>query len=386
MIPQIFINDLGSLIVFIIGVIIALIISRYFQCSFPRSIIIYLWHSLFCFAYVWYSLDHAADSNYYYISSFNSHIKFSFGIPAVLLLTSIFSKTLGLSYLATSLVYSIFGFIGLIAFDSALRSVVNPKDIKTRNIATIIIFIPSLSFWSSGLGKDSLALLSIGLLLWAAIQYRRRIWLFAPAVLIMMIIRPHIAVIMIISMAISIVIQKQLPIILRAVISIIILISSIIIIPIGAKYIGLESISESKPILNYINLQSKINMEGGSSINITAMPLPMKIGTYLFRPFFFDAKSIYFMISSIDNAFLLYLFIIGVNKMTKIRYYFFYQNRAFIWSYALITLLVLSMTTANLGISVRQKWMVMPMFIFLIISVLGKNKHPKVISPKKYLF
>jgi len=36
---------------------------------------------------------------------------------------------------------------------------------------------------------------------------------------------------------------------------------------------------------------------------------------------------------------------------------------------------VLAMTTANLGIAIRQKWMFAPMLIFLLISLVGKNRN-----------
>ena len=52
----------------------------------------------------------------------------------------------------------------------------------------------------------------------------------------------------------------------------------------------------------------------------------------------------------------------------------FTENRKFMWVYAGLAWLVLAMTTANLGIAVRQKWMFAPMLIFLLISLIGKEK------------
>ena len=50
------------------------------------------------------------------------------------------------------------------------------------------------------------------------------------------------------------------------------------------------------------------------------------------------------------------------------------ENRAFMWVYALMAWGILAMTTANLGIALRQKWMFAPMLIFLFISVIGRKK------------
>lgn len=46
------------------------------------------------------------------------------------------------------------------------------------------------------------------------------------------------------------------------------------------------------------------------------------------------------------------------------------ENRLFLLIFSLGTLLILALTTANLGISVRQKWMVMPIFLyFMFLSI-----------------
>ena len=50
------------------------------------------------------------------------------------------------------------------------------------------------------------------------------------------------------------------------------------------------------------------------------------------------------------------------------------EHRIFLWFYSIICLLLMSMTTANLGISLRQKWMITPIFIFLMLSIIGKRK------------
>ena len=54
-------------------------------------------------------------------------------------------------------------------------------------------------------------------------------------------------------------------------------------------------------------------------------------------------------------------------------------NRQFMWFYFIGTLLVLSMTTPNLGIAVRQKWMFIPMFLYLFISAIAcDNQKPRL--------
>jgi hypothetical protein len=46
------------------------------------------------------------------------------------------------------------------------------------------------------------------------------------------------------------------------------------------------------------------------------------------------------------------------------------------WLYVLITWTVLAVTTANLGISLRQKWMFAPVLMFLLLSRIGRIRLP----------
>ncbi|MEI6755318.1 MAG: hypothetical protein WCK78_19440, partial [Paludibacter sp.] len=357
-----------SIIVFLVGIPITKYVSEYFKTGFKRGISLYIWHTLFCFLYAWYVTQYGGDAGYYYFTSPNDRLVFSFGTIAIKYLTSFFSNILGLSFIATSLVYNIFGFIGLMAFDAALRYAVLQKKRTIRGLASVIVFLPSVSFWSAGIGKDSLAFMSAGLALWAALNFKQRVWIMIPSIIIMLFVRPHIAAILIISFTFSIIFQKRLSFIFRVGIGIIALITTILILPISLKYSKLENSKITQSLEKYIHQRASYNKEGGGSVDISTMPITSQVGTYLFRPFPFEAHSIPSFAASLDNMVLLYLFVWGITSMIKRRYISKKENRLFLWTYSLITLLILSTTTANLGISVRQKWMFTPMLIFLMIS------------------
>jgi hypothetical protein len=51
------------------------------------------------------------------------------------------------------------------------------------------------------------------------------------------------------------------------------------------------------------------------------------------------------------------------------------------WLYVLLTWVVLATTTANLGISMRQKWMFTPVLVFLLISS-AKTRRPVYHHPE----
>jgi len=374
---------IGAIFVFLFGFGVAKVISVFLKTNFSRTISLYLWHTIFCLLYAWYTIEYGGDAVSYYHASQNANVSFSLGTKAVSYFTIFFSNILRLSYLATSLAYNIFGFIGLAAFDAALRLAVQKKTKNIRRLATLIIFLPSLSFWSSGIGKDSLAFMSAGLVLWAALDFNKRVWIMLPAVLIMLVVRPHIAGLLIISFAIAIVMQKRGSPIFRLFIGVIAIISATVLIPIGLKYSSFDSATGSEGLQKYVDQRAKYNMEGGGGVNISNMPLPLQVLTYLFRPLPFEAHNFGSFASSLDNMILIYLFIVGIKSMLKTRYVSRGENRVFMWTYSFMSLLLLSTTTANLGISVRQKWMFTPMFIFLMISVIGNRDRRKQNSKKQ---
>ncbi len=372
-------NIISAFSVFLFGFGVAKIISGYFNVRFNRVIYIYLWHSLFCIIYAIYITQHGGDL--YFSSEPKNHISFSLGTEAVSYLSYFISHVVGMPFLATTLIFNICGFIGLVAFDSALSSYVHQKKKSIRRLATLIVFLPSISFWSSGIGKDSLAFMSVGLILWAAIDFKKRVNAIIPAIIIMLIVRPHIAGILILAFTFSILIQKNISPLFRIGIGSIAIIASIIILPLGLKYSKIENADlskiEIKKIEMFINQRASYNMEGGGGVDISKMPLPLQVGTYLFRPLPYEAHNFPSFFASLDNMLLIYLFILGIKNMIKIRYKSMGENRVFLWLYSLSTLLILSTTTANLGISVRQKWMFVPMLIFLMISVIGKRQVPR---------
>lgn len=90
----------------------------------------------------------------------------------------------------------------------------------------------------------------------------------------------------------------------------------------------------------------------------------------------FEVKSFLGLAAAIDNLILLGLFVFGGIPTLLGRRSVFGENRIFMWAYSLSAWLILAMTTANLGIALRQRWMFAPMLIFLLISALG----PAVVS------
>ena len=379
-------SDLGSdglqlvsaIFVFLTGGMLTFSLRRYFRVSTSRAMALYLWHTLFSGVYLAYVINFGGDAMMYFRSSLSGDLGFSFGTLGVRYVVSFLSQGLGLSFLGCSLFFQIFGFIGLLAFDAALREVTWDKSRNIRLLASLIVFLPSVSFWSSGLGKDSLSFCAMGLALWAALSLKRRWWLLIIAMLIMLLVRPHMAGMLGLGLAGSFVLQRGIPLPQRVVLGGIALSAALFLVPLGLNYAGVGEDAGADDVMQYIEGRQGHNLKGGGAVDISSMSPPVQMFTYLFRPTLIEVRNLFSLAAALDNTILLFLFIAGGLALVRkpLPAHLLAHNRMFLWIYSLGAWLILAMTTANLGIALRQKWMFAPMLIFLLISVIGRSRLP----------
>lgn len=365
---------LTAAVIFLAGAWICQLVAGALPSSKKRALILYIWHTLFCLIYADYILENRGDAVDYYEIAVHGLVPFSLGTDAVSYMTTLFASVMGLSFLGTSLIFNILGATGLIAFDASLKVAAADRSVTVQTIARLVPFLPSISFWSSAIGKDALAFMAVGFALWAALQLRKRFWLMAFAVLLMLWVRPHIAGLMILALAASQLLQGSVPITRRILIGGCALAAAVVVVPFALSYVGLSAEAGPADISRYIEQRQQYNQEGGGAIDISSMSLGMQLFTYLFRPLPFEAANVMMLAASIDNTLLLLLFAAAAFEAVRRRKTHLPGNRAFLWLYSLMVWFILATTTANLGLSMRQKWMFVPVLMFLLISLIGRTR------------
>jgi hypothetical protein len=362
-----------TLIVF--GAFITLMLSRVFNVSNKVGIALYCYHLFFGLVYLVYVVNFGGDAIGYYVNSLQTELRaFKVGTIAVEHLTALMTGA-GLSLIGVFTIFNIFGAIGLLALYSALHEVTKSSSMKLQKLVLIIVFLPSISFWSAGIGKDAISFMAMGLALYAALDFNRRIVIMALAIAFMLYVRPHMAGMMLIGLVISVIVQKEVPIFARLFVGGLGAAIGAVMIPFALNYAGVSE--DASNLGEYIDGRANSNLAGGSSLDIASMPLPLQMFTYLFRPLPFEARSITMLLASIDNMVILYLTYFGFKLRSSVKNINLLGNRAFLWGYCLIAWVLLSMTTANLGIAMRQKWMFAPIFIFLMISIISAAEQIK---------
>ncbi len=360
-------------LIWVIGLFISVRACSIFMVGWRRAVFLYLWHTIFCVIYANYVVIFGGDSIDYFDVSVGESVDFSFGTMAVVAFTRLFSYYFNFSLLSVFLIYNIIGFVGLLAFDGSLQYVSRDKKKFVRVLAGLLVFLPSVSFWSSAIGKDAFSFMAIGLALWAAADFNRRVRLMILAILIMFLVRPHMSGLMVIAMTVSLLLRGNISVAKKSILCGLFVVAFSAVVPFAMDYAGLSSFNDFD---EYVEQRQGYNQDGGGGIDISGMSLPMQLFTYLFRPLPFEAHTIFAFAASFDNVFLIIVFVFGVSGYIKYRKHYknyITENISFMWIYSLSAWLILAITTANLGISVRQKWMFVPILAFLLISMMGKR-------------
>jgi len=233
--------------------------------------------------------------------------------------------------------------------------------------------MPARGFWSAAFGKDAISFMAAGLAVWASQAMGRRFVVMAIAATLMLAVRPHIAAMLVAALGASMVFQRGVGIVPRLLIGAIAITSASMAIPLALEESNLGSSASAADVYEYIEGRQSYNMEGGGGVNISSMPLPLQIFTYLFRPLPIEAHSIPAFASAIDNVALLIITFLAIRGRFKGWAHDEVRGKPFLWIYSISVLVMLSLTTANLGISMRQKWMFIPMLMVLVLPMAGRT-------------
>lgn len=367
------------LIILTVGLVICTLASSRDVHSIKTTIALYIWHTFFSIIFFIYTVKTPADSTTYFLKTFDFQLT-SFPSPGTRFteaLTYIISTSLDANYLNTTLVFNSFGALGLTLLNLSLRKYLT----KLNPLWILIVFIPSMSFWSSGVGKDSISFMATCLFLYGIVQSKRPKFSLSVAFVAMFMVRPHIAAIMLFSFVIYFILKSKTHIVLKTLLIPVISVGVLITLQFVQQYVGLDDAS-LESLDQYVDKRQGYNQGGGSSLDISSMSYPMQMFTYIFRPLPFEAHSAVALITSLENTALLLVFLYILFQSKSSFKTFFRNENLWLFMYIFLTCTILALTTANLGIATRQKWMFMPILIYLLVYAFHdyKTKNNKVYS------
>jgi hypothetical protein len=340
---------------------------------------IYMMHVAASVVYFQGAEEGVADSAmYYYDPGQNYQDGFAVGTQGLIYIVQYLRDLVGGSYLDFFLLFQAIGFLGIAILLRMLEEIHDELRVPHAPYFYALLTIPSLHFWSSAIGKDSPALLATSLALWASMRLQQRAKAMIGALVVMLFIRPHVAIVTAVAMALAVVIGKGIPAYLRiglflmavagTFLATMMLQSAYAIDITSAESIG-QQFERRDNVLNSVDAGTTA-VSGGFMVRLLSL---------MFRPLFFDAKETLALIASIES-----LFLIGVVGLLLIRSRDVFRvfKKVLFARFALIYALGLTIFFAigywNVGLGLRQKWtMLVPMYLVLLVTVIAVRRARK---------
>lgn len=294
------------------------------------------------------------------------------------------SKVLNLEFFTGCIIYGVLGYWGIIFMVVSLKENIpllhHLKHFKVLNFPIYpgIFFLPNFHFWSAGVGKDTLLFFCVCAFIYVLNNVKKRWFIFIPIFLISYTIRPHILLFLAAGFFASFILKSRLLIFQK---SIIIGIAFVAFLPLLDNVLAFAQMDEASvdSFTEFSETKSgHLSRRAGSGIDISGLPYPLQVLTFLYRPLFFDAPNVLGLMASVENVIWLTLTIVFLrNKPIHI-----FKNTSYIilgsFLFWIIGALAFAPSLSNLGIIIRQRNMFLPAFIIFAVAGLAyTNKFKK---------
>lgn len=286
----------------------------------------------------------------------------------------------GRSLTAAYVMFSLFAFLGLYWVGRAFESEFG-GDLRYR---TWLLCWPSLAFWPSSLGKESLIILSLGLVAWG-FQGRggRSEWGRVGAGLFLTFcVRPHFAAMLVTGLMSAHLLHRGRGSPLGTVAF---AIAAALLVTQAADQLGLEDPLDLEAMGEFAETWQTRSAKGGGAIEPPSgvlAPIQATVNVLL-RPFPWEVHNGMAAVASLENCVLAIMMYQRRSRLrlalTKMRSH---RLLAFAGSSSLLIVLALGLTFGNLGIIARERIVVLPLlFMLMFLPELGAkldaSRHPE---------
>ena len=225
------------------------------------------------------------------------------GTRFVYVLSAIVLAVIGPTLFGEFLVFALLSYLGLVLIVLAFQK--TTPTVASRQYARWVWLFPSLWYWPSSVGKESLVLLGIGIALAAYARVFRGLNWFAMGLGLFLItsIRPQVAAVVVLSMLFAEWLlakgRRDATQILRGVA---ILVIGVLFIRSAISLVGVESIDAGE-VQDYMDATAGRGAGGASGLDAMApswSSLPLAFVNVLFRPFPWEVRTLMMALSSAE--------------------------------------------------------------------------------------
>lgn len=298
------------------------------------------------------------------------------GTGFIRVLTGIIYVFTGPGLIGGYLVYAWIGFWGLILAIMAFRVAIPDGDL--RRYALLVLFLPSLLFWPSGMGKEAWMIFGIGLSLYGAALLlrtgRRGAVLLALGLAATAVVRPHVTVMLATGLLAAVLLRPSRTVtpltpLLKGGGLLVALAVTLVAVVQAASFLGVDDLS-SEGLQQQFDFRTGQTAQGGSSFEGAAvtspLDLPWATTTVIFRPFPWEAGGALPLLSSLEGVLLLGLAFLSRRRILRVPTMLrSHPYLALCLTFILLYVVVFS-GFSNFGILVRQRSLVLPAFLVFL--------------------
>lgn len=366
----------------IIIILLILLINSFVVKAFTSSAELdsenYLWvlffvHFLLTAAYMVYTSNSRSDSVSYYANTLSNNDWMSFFEPGTKFVGFVvwpFVNKIGLSYYASMMLFSYFGYIGAVFFYLTAKENVRLNAVwNSFSPVELLFLLPNLHFWTSSIGKGSVVSLGLGMFAFGLSRFNHRFFSILIGSSLIYMIRPHIFFALITSLVFGLLITRSgIKPFFKWVLTII---GCVVFVYISGSVLNFTD-SDSLDVTTSSSISHRASQLSGanSGVDIQNYNLFFKLFTFWFRPLFFDGLGLMGFICSFENLLCLVLFVITIREAFKSWSNWNGLFRIFVFAF-FIGSFILCQVTGNLGIAMRQKVQFMPFFFILYCKAIS---------------
>ncbi|MDC0625556.1 hypothetical protein OAP76_07795 [Alphaproteobacteria bacterium] len=364
--------------------------------------LLFIYHLFFClifFIFIYFEISDA-KSVYFFssVSGFDnfvdqeiSSVKFELGQGVMIFIIRALTYPLQLTLFSSTFLFGMFSFTGLIILYWVVTDKIDNSKIFEANFIKIFFFFPSLHFWQMSMSKDSLVFLGLMCFILFQKNLIKYFHIGFFSLTLIFLLRPYLMPFLLVFTFINFIINKKIGYKIKLLLTCLTTIPAIFIIFYSLRYVGIDiaklfdssgymPINFNNILVIYREIEGIIitaqsnALSQNAGIDKSNLNFFFQIFIYLFGPLNFFTDNILYRIASIENFFLLIyiMLLISFKKILCIDAF-----RIIILLIFISLLLILSLRTSNYGISMRQKWMILPFFIVFLSNYMPKKINEK---------
>lgn len=303
------------------------------------------------------------------------------GTGTIIVATGALFALVGRSIVTGFLVFALAGFFGHWLMYRAYR--LADPDGDARLYGPLVLFFPSLVFWTSPIGKEAWFALFLGIgaygVAWILLRRPLGYLLIALSLLGMAVVRPHVAAMFALAVLVGVlagrITERDGRRLLRSVfVGIVLVVAAAGTVKLTADFLRFDPL-ETEQVIAALQRTSGMSGIGGSQFEAVGVAsprdLPAGAASVLFRPFPTEADNPMMLLAGIEGLVLLALVLLALRRPS--RFLSVIRGRPYVaFAAAFTTVFVVGFSyIGNFGILVRQRTMVLPFLFVLIVSVRG---------------